>query len=67
VWIVCRTQPLLPEPREETEQTRRRLLAAADALGVRRRLASGADELVSLFQAQVNQSFQHLGLVEPFL
>jgi hypothetical protein len=50
----------------EAVETRRRLLAAADALGVRKRLVDGEEEYVGQYQAEVNESFRHLGLVEPY-
>jgi len=58
--------PLLPEPSHEAEETRRRLLAAADTLGVRKRLVDHDEDYVRLYQTEVNESFKHLGLVEPY-
>jgi hypothetical protein len=58
--------PLLPAQRDDAEEARCRLLAAADTLGVRRRLVDRDEEYVGVYQQEVNESFRHLGLAEPY-
>ena len=57
---------LLPEQREQVEDTRARLLAAADAFGARQLLAERDDEFAGVYQRTVNEAFSQLNLTEPY-
>jgi hypothetical protein len=58
--------PLLAENRDRMDDTRARLLAAADGLGARNLLVEGDDEFVGVFQTTVNEAFRQLEMTEPF-
>ena len=59
--------PLLPAYHDQVEDTRTRLLAAADAFSARKLLpAEPGDEFVSRYQTMVNEAFRELMLAEPY-
>jgi hypothetical protein len=59
--------PVLPEHRERLKQTTEELRELAGDMGIKKLPEQPDDELTQAWANVVNESFRHLGLVEPYV